>query len=512
MSLTSWFRKPDWRHDTLASITVFLVALPLCIGISVASGLPAGAGLLGGVIGGLLVGLITGAPFLVHGPAAGLIAITWEVLHSHGLEGLMFVILMTGGLQVLSGLFKIAPLFRAVSPSVVQGMLCGIGLLIITSQFHVMFGLEPSHLGLDNILKAPEPFFAFFELPVWSPLQHSALIGLLTLAVLLAWRKVKGRLSYLPSALVAVFIASLVSFIFQLPIEYVDIPKDFIAQIKWENPFQENLLLNFGIWASILSLAFISSAESMLNAIAIDKRHKGSWANYNQTLMALGLGNIISSFVGGVPLAGVVERSAANVDSQAKTRWSAVFHGVWLLLFVLLLPQLLQFIPMASLAAVLIYTGFLILHVDVMQELWKTSKSEFAIMALTIVAIMVTHLSMGILIGFALSTLKLVFILNHCEIHIKNLDEQGMVIIDLYGSASFMTLPRLADELEKLPPGKEVHVFVSHTNYIDHACLEWLTQWQEQYVQNGGHVVLEWDHVVQRFKSPPVQSPTLMNR
>jgi MFS superfamily sulfate permease-like transporter len=230
--------------------------------------------------------------------------------------------------------------------------------------------------------------------------------------------------------------------------------------------------------------------------------HMGPRTNYNRELAAQGAGNLICGCLGVMPMTGVIVRSAANVEAGAKTRRSAILHGVWLLVFVTMLSGVLELVPTTSLAAILIVTGYNLIDPAGIRELWKTSKTEVAILVATAVTIVATDLLIGVLTGVGLAMFKLVWTFSHLKIRSES-DAFGLrTTLRLEGAATFLRLPWLADALESVRPNTELHVDFEHLTYIDHACLELLMTWEKQHEATGGSLVLDWDSLHARFKSP----------
>jgi MFS superfamily sulfate permease-like transporter len=257
-------------------------------------------------------------------------------------------------------------------------------------------------------------------------------------------------------------------------------------------------------------LAAIASAETLLCASAVDRMHTGPRTDYDRELAAQGVGNALCGLLGALPMTGVIVRSAANVQAGAKTRLSAFLHGVWLLLFVVFLSNLLRLIPTAALAGILVYTGFRLIDFRGLARLWREDRSEAAIFLITIGLIVVEDLLIGVVTGLILSAIKLLVRFSHLEVRVEESGDQRFRI-HLLGAATFLRLPVLASRLENLPPGSEVHVDLKELTYIDHACLELLMGWTKQHTASGGEVVIDWNHLhaFHRRKEgmPPSPSP-----
>ena len=508
MSTTTW---PHWREalpkDALSSVVVFLVALPLCMGIAIASGLPPAAGLVTGIVGGLVVGAIAGSPLQVSGPAAGLAVIVFQLVQQFGVAMLGIIVLLAGLLQLTAGLFKVGQLFRAVSPAVIHGMLGGIGVLIFASQFHVMLDDGPKGSGIVNLLSIPSAIMKGV-FPVDGSVHHqAAAVGLVTIGTLLAWLRFSpSKLKLVPAHLVAVIVAVGVSQAFALGIKFVSVPENLLATLTFPTGETLGALRDPNILKAAVALAFIASAETLLCATAIDQKHDGPRTNYDRELVAQGIGNAICGSVGALPMTGVIVRSAANVEAGARTRNSAILHGAWILLLVTAAPFVLATIPVAALAAILVYTGFKLLNIPQMKKLWAQGRSEFAIYALTLLAIVFTDLLTGVVIGVGASVAKLLYTVTHLKLTTTRVEEAYHVHIE--GAATFLRLPALATVLEAIPRSAELHIHIERASFVDHAALESIMSWERQAERANGKLVLEWEEIRQLNRvSRPVGAP-----
>jgi MFS superfamily sulfate permease-like transporter len=255
------------------------------------------------------------------------------------------------------------------------------------------------------------------------------------------------------------------------------------------------------ILVGALSVAFIASAETLLCATAVDQMHAGERTKYDRELRAQGIGNAICGALGALPMTGVIVRSGANVEAGAKTRASAILHGVWLLLFVAVLPWTLGYIPLSALAAVLVFTGYKLAYPKIVPTLMRYGKGEVLIYIATVVTIVLTDLLTGVLTGLGLSLIKLLYSFSHLEI-VKD-EKPGENRVDLYlkGSATLVRLPQLASELENLAPNTHVKVHIADLDYIDHACIDLLTSWDRQHRATGGSIEIEWEGLAQRYQA-----------
>jgi MFS superfamily sulfate permease-like transporter len=251
--------------------------------------------------------------------------------------------------------------------------------------------------------------------------------------------------------------------------------------------------LDTDILAEALGLAFIASVETLLSASAVDQLHTGPRTRYNRELFAQGVGNMLCGFIGSLPMTGVIVRSSANVEAGAKTRASTIFHGVWLLVFVSLLPSVLRFIPTASLGAVLVYTGYKLMNFGVLPELKKHGRGEVVIFFATMGTIVFVNLLTGVILGLCLALAKLLYTTQNLETFFVQDSATGRLTLHLQGIATFVSLPRLAATLETAPPFAEISVDSTSLRHIDHACLNLLQNWQLQHEANQGKILVDWD-------------------
>ena len=506
----------NWRehamNDLLASIVVFLVALPLCMGIAIASGVPPAVGLITGIVGGIIVGIFAGSPLLVSGPAAGLAVIIWELVQNHGIAVLGPIVLMAGIIQVIAGSFKMGQWFRAVSPAVIHGMLAGIGVTILANQAFVMIDSNPMGNGVKNLLLFPAEVEHIFESlqgltieqmlqPINDSSSHLALgIGALTLLIMISWTSLAPKkLRLIPAPLVAVIIASAVAVGLQLPINYVEVPSNLLDVIQLPTLTEITHLFDGPIFTAALAVAFIASAETLLSAAAVDRMHNGVRTRYDKELFAQGLGNTLCGFLGVLPMTGVIARSGANVEAGAKTRASTIIHGFWLLLFIAMLPFVLHNVPIASLAAVLIVIGSKLIKPSDIRKLREFGKGEMYIYFVTLGTIVATNLLDGVLIGIGLAFGKIVYSMIHLEARLGINADRKIAVLKLDGAATFIQLPKLAGILEKVPDDIELHVNIEELTHIDPACLELFENWAEEHRATGGSVVLEWNKLMGKY-------------
>jgi MFS superfamily sulfate permease-like transporter len=491
----------SFKQDLLSSFVVFLVALPLCMGIAIASGVPPAAGLITGIIGGIVVSSISGCPLQVSGPAAGLAVLVYDIVQKHGMRTLAVVVFAAGCLQILAGVVRAGQLFRAISPSVIYGMLAGIGILIFGAQFHVMVDDKPRSDGLENLMYIPQAIYKGLW-PVDGSSHHiAAFIGAGTIAVMLLWTRVApARIRWIPSALVGVFVATALTAAFSLPVRHVDIKGNIFSAIQWLEFGELSKLAGADIAVLALTVAFVASAETLLSAAAVDQMHDGPRTRYNRELISQGLGNMLCGSVGSLPMTGVIVRSATNVAAGAKTRASAMMHGLWLLVLVAAVPWLLQLVPTASLAAVLVVTGYKLVNVQNVRRLLRYGGAPVVIYAATVIGVVAIDLLSGILIGLTLSTAKVIYARTHFWIQTHVDPSVPRTDVFLHGAATFIRLPKLADFLESLPLDHEIHVNMRDLDYVDDAALEALSGWEQQRAAKGSVIIFEWSEALRLYR------------
>lgn len=489
-------------HDFSASLVVFLVALPLSIGIAIASGLPPASGIITAIIGGIIVSSLSGCALQISGPAAGLAVLVTDLVAHHSVERLGMVVMLAGALQMIAGATRMAQWFRAVPPSVMHGMLSGIGILICAAQIHLMVDDGPKGTAINNIIQIPTAFLKSVVPDAQTSHQEAALVGIGTICCLLLWQKfVPKKLKWLPGSLVAVVLAAGICSMLNLPVQHVNIPDNIwnvihLPTLAWLQQPSWQILID------ALAVAFIASAETLLTAASVDKMHQGERTNYGKELFAQGVGNMLCGFVGVGPLTGVIVRSGVNVSAGARSRLSGVMHGCWLLLFVSTIPFAIRLIPMAALAALLVYTGFKLINWQMFRELLGYGRSEAAIYVATIATILCTDLLTGVVVGLVLSAGKLLYMFSHFEIEIRSNQQLRTVDMWLHGSATFLTLPKLAQALDSIGSGCELRAHLDGLQYIDHACLDLLLGWETRHKKDGGHLIIDWNRL-ETANQPP---------
>ncbi|MEU0004469.1 SulP family inorganic anion transporter [Streptomyces sp. NPDC006314] len=473
-------RFPHLKRDFAASLVVFLVALPLCVGVAVASGVPAELGLVTGIVGGLVTGLMRGSSLQVSGPAAGMTVLVFDAVKEFGLPALGAIVLATGLLQVAMGVLRLGRYFRAISVSVVEGMLAGIGLVLIAGQLYPALAAKAPDSGLRKIAGLPG---AFLDALGTEKALASLAVCAGTIAVLLLWKRAPAKLRAVPGPLAAVGLATLAAFALSLPVTTVEV-QGLLGSIQPPPLSAFGELAGVGFLGTVVAFTLIASAESLFSAAAVDRLHSGPRTEYDRELVAQGTGNTVCGLLGALPMTAVIVRSAANVQAGARTKASRVLHGVWLLLFAALLPGVLAYIPIPALAGILIYSGAKLVPVRALAVLWRENRGEALILSVTAASIVAVSMFEGVLIGLALAVVKAAWEASHVRLEVVD-KGSGPVEAFLSGNATFLRLPKILDSLEPLPQDRPVRLDLSGLHHLDHACRTALENWAERHSAAG---------------------------
>ena len=464
---------PIFRYDLPASLVVFLVALPLSLGIAIASGAPALAGLIAAIVGGIVAGAMGGSPLQVSGPAAGLTVVVASLVAQFGWKVTCAITVAAGVLQVLFGLSRVARAALAISPVVVHAMLAGIGLTIALQQVHVLLGGEINSSAWRNITELPNQMV--------NAHGPGLMLGGLVIAVLAGWRWLPKSVAKVPGPLVAILLATVLAAVLALDVDRVRLDGSLIDAIGL--PSLPNG--NWGAFAvGVLTVALIASVESLLSAVSVDRMHNGPRTNFDREMIGQGAANITSGAIGGLPVTGVIVRSSTNVKSGAKTRASAILHGVWVLMFALPFAGLAEQIPTVALAGLLIVIGIQLVKRAHIETARRTG--DIAVYAVTLLGVIFLNLLEGVLIGLALAIVLVVWRVVRARVKAEPTgDGEWRVLVE--GSCSFLSLPRLAQTLATVPAGSTVTMELS-VDYIDHAAHEVIEDWCRQHRNVGGAV------------------------
>lgn len=455
------------RSDISASLVVFLVALPLCVGVAVASGVPAELGLITGIVGGLVAGALPGSSLQVSGPAAGLTVLVYEAVRAYGLAALGLLVLAAGVLQMGLGALRLGRWFRAVSVAVVQGMLAGIGLVLIAGQLYAMAdapapsGGIAKATGLAGLAAAADP--------------EALALGGATIVLLVLWPRCRRAARLVPAPLAAVGLVTAATALLGPDVRRVEV-RGILDAVQPPGAAEFVRLTEVGVVGTVLAFALIASAESLFSAAAVDRLHRGPRTDYDKELIAQGAGNAVCGVLGALPMTAVIVRSSANVRAGARTKASRILHGAWLLLFTVALPAALGLIPVAALAGLLVHAGCKLIPVRELGPLWREHRGECVVLGVTAVAIVTTNLFEGVLMGLAVAVGKTAWDISHVHVETEDRGEEGLVV-RVVGHATFLRLPKLLDALEALPRDRVVRLDLAGLRHVDHACAAALEGW-----------------------------------
>jgi MFS superfamily sulfate permease-like transporter len=479
------------KHDFKASITVFFVALPLCLGISLASGAPLYSGLISGIIGGIFIGIISKSHLSVSGPAAGLTAICAGAITELGSLQIFFLsVAVAGVIQLLLGVFRLGGFTHFIPSAVIKGMLAAIGIILITKQIPLLVGYDEASFWtkeLFNIITFKNAFSHVKNIYLHSS-KGAVIIAIASLLLLIVWKdKLARKISFVPTSFVVVVFGTLLAFIFQQfipalalkPQQFVSIPSDLFSDIKL--PDYRAILSNGDILKNAIVICIVASLETLLSIEAIDKIDPYNRVTpQNRELIAQGAGNILSGILGGLPITAVIVRSSANAEAEARTKLSAIFHGIWLLVLVFFAATLLNIIPYCVLAVILIRTGYNLAKPKMIASVYRLGREQFLPFIVTIIAMLFTDLLIGVGIGIAYS----------CYFIFKNTYRAGYTLetkteghikhyyFNLAINVSFINKKRIKDELETIPNYSVVHIEGSHSVYIDYDVAEIINEFK----------------------------------
>ncbi len=463
------------RHDVPASLVVFLVAVPLSLGIALASGAPVVAGLVAAVVGGVVAGSLGGSVLQVSGPAAGLTVLMAETIQTFGWATTCAITVAAGAVQLLLGASRIARAALAISPAIVHGMLAGIGVTIVLGQLHVILGGRARSSAAQNVLELPGQIAGHHD--------AATLVGAVTLVILLVWPKLPAVVRRVPGPLAAVTLATVLSLVSAMTLPRVELPGQVLSlhlvprlpDGGWD-----------GFFVAVVTIALVASVESLLSAVAVDKLHTGPRANLDRELLGQGAANIVSGALGGLPVTGVIVRSSTNVAAGAKTRASAVLHGVWVLVAVVALAGVIQDIPLAALAGLLVHVGIKLVNPGHIRQV--LTHGDLPLYLVTLGGVVVFDLLTGVLAGIALAVLLMVRRTIWSGVHAEEHRDHWRVVVE--GVLTFLSVPRLSRVLGKIPSGTTVTVELV-ADYLDHAAFDTLTDWQQAHERTGGVVLVD---------------------
>lgn len=479
------------KHDFKASITVFFVALPLCLAISIASGAPFYSGLLAGIIGGVVVSIISRSSLSVSGPAAGLTAICAAIVAQSGnIQFLFLSVAIAGVLQILLGVLKMGGFTHFIPSAVIKGMLAAIGVILISKQVPLIIGYDQPDFWsneLFNIITLNNAFSHIGNL--YKNTSAGAMItALLSIIFLYVWKKkLSGKFSFLPASFVTVVFGVIVSMVLQYffssiqlkPTHFVHIPSNVFSDLQL--PDFKLFFSNRLIWENGILICIVATLETLLSIEAIDKIDPYNRITpQNRELVAQGSGNLLSGLLGGLPITAVIVRSSANAEAGAKTKLSSIFHGVWLFFLLLFAINAINLIPFCVLAVILIGTGYNLAKPSMIYQVFKQGREQFMPFIVTVIAILFTDILKGVLIGVIYS---IYFLIKHTyragyQVHEKTNGHIKHYTIELATNVSFLNKKKIKDALDKIPEYAEVEITGTDSVYIDNDILEIIQEYK----------------------------------
>lgn len=481
LQLLNRTERSAWRRDLPASIVLFLISIPLSLGLALAIGAPPQAGLVATAVGGIVAGLLGGTPLQVSGAATGLVVVTTDLVQRYGWRTTCAITVLAGVTQLALGALRVARTALAVSPAIVHGMLAGIGVVIAIGQLHVLLGEQPDTSALSNLIALPD------ELPYLRP--SVLLIAAVTVAVLLLWPRLPGatgrRLRTVPAPLAAVAVATAASTGMSLP--RVDLPAWRLQALPGlpDGPV-------LGLIAAVLTVTLVASMESLLSAVAIDRLRAARpdagpvpAARLDRELAGQGAANIVSGLLGGLAVAGGAIRGSANVEAGAVSRRSTVLHGFWVLLGALLLVGPLELMPLAALAALVMVVGVKMVSFAHIKHVQR--HREFPVYVATLGGVVLIGVLQGVVVGIAVAGFVALRRLTHTRITVA--DEDGRHVVRVDGQLTFLAVPRLTRALAQVPAGSDAVVELGGS-FMDHAAYDALQSWVTGHRAHGGQATL----------------------
>lgn len=483
------------KSDFASGLVVFLVALPLCLGIAMASGAPLFSGIISGVVGGIVVGYLSKSHISVSGPAAGLTAIILTAITDLGaFDVFLTAVFIAGLIQLALGFLKAGSISNYFPTNVIEGMLAGIGIIIILKQLPHAFGYDADFEGDQSFLQADKgnTFSTLFD--IFNHVQLGAIIiSLVSILILLAWDKIAflKKFKLIPGALVAVVVGVILNQIFINTGSLLAIMKEHLVSLPVPQSLEElkgiiitpnfSGITNPQVWIVGLTIAIVASIETLLCIEASDRMdiHK-RYTDTNVELKAQGIGNIVSSLLGGLPMTSVVVRSSANNNAGAKSKISAIIHGILLLVSVLTIPMILNKIPLATLAAILILVGYKLAKPATFKHFWENGKYQFIPFIATLLAVVFTDLLKGVALGILIS---IIFILKGnlkraYSFRKEEYVDGDIIHIDLAQEVSFLNKAAIKSTLNEIPENSKVIINAHDTVYIAHDILDLIREFK----------------------------------
>lgn len=495
--IKKYFSPQNLKRDLPSSIVVFLVALPLCLGIALASGAPLFAGLLTGIIGGIVTATFSGSQLSVSGPAAGLTVIVFSAITTLGaFEVFLLAVFLAGILQIFLGFLKAGTIANYFPSAVIEGMLAAIGIILILKQIPYAVGYRGDYEGSESFRNNTDGNTFTALVDALGSLSFGAIvISLLSIFIMIYWPKVK-KVSGVPAALIVVILGILLNMLFKGT--SLAISADQMVAIPVVNSLNEftglftfpdfSQITNTEVWTVAVTLAIVASLESLLSLEAVDKIDPLKRVSpTNRELVAQGIGNMTSGMLGGLPLTAVIVRSSANVNAGGKTKVSAILHGVWLLGSLLLIPGLINQIPLSCLAAILLLTGYKLAKISLFTKMWKDGKSRFIPFVVTVLAVVLTDLLTGVAIGMLIGVFYILRtnMRNPYFYTIKKDGDKKVIHIQLSEEVSFLNKAAIQYTLTHLPEESDVIIDGTRSRYIDQDVLEIILNFKHSAFSKG---------------------------
>jgi MFS superfamily sulfate permease-like transporter len=467
--------------DLPASIVVFLVALPLCLGIALGSQAPLFSGIIAGVVGGIVIGSLSGSHLSVSGPAAGLtVIVASAILKLPAYEAFLLAVVIAGILQIVLGFLKAGVLGDYVPNSVIKGMLAAIGIILILKQFPHLVGYDRDYIGDESFNSGDENTFTslFNSFSYFS--QGAVIIGGISLLILILWEQkfIKNQrfLKFVPGPLVVVIVGVWINEMLKQQRPEMALQTEHLVSLPVAESIQAmggflrfpdiQYLNNPAVWSTAVTLAIVASLETLLSIEAIDKLDPYKRVSpTNRELRAQGVGNMVSGLIGGIPLTSVIVRSSANVAAGARSKMSAVYHGILLLVCVAFIPTVLNKIPLSALAAILIFTGYKLAKLPLIREFYQKGWDQFVPFVVTVIAILFTDLLIGIIIGIIVGLFFM--IRSNFRSSVLVVHDHDRYLVRLRKDVSFLNKPIIKRRLEEVPENCYVLVDATRADFID---------------------------------------------
>lgn len=486
------------KSDLPSSVVVFFVALPLCLGIALASGAPLISGLIAGIVGGIVVGSLSGSQVGVSGPAAGLAAIVLvAITNLGGFEIFLVSVVLAGVIQLILGFLKAGVIGYYFPSSVIKGMLTGIGIIIILKQIPHFFGYDAD----------PEGDFAFQQIDgentftaILSTIENispgATFAALLAMGILLLWEMVlikRGKIFQLVQGPLVAVVVGILFYLFTRGSDTLGISPEHMVNV----PIADSVTSFFGqltlpdftaitnpqVWIIAITIAIVASLETLLCVEATDKMDVQKRVTpTNRELLAQGAGNVVSGMIGGLPVTQVIVRSSANIQSGGSTKASAIMHGIFLLVFVMLAPGLLNLIPLSVLAAILFVVGYKLAKPQLFKQMYNLGWAQFVPFTVTVLGIVFTDLLVGIALGLVVSVVVILFnsYQNSHFLHKEAVEGSNVVKMKLAEEVTFFNKASILKELDQLPDGSQLILDVSNTRFLDNDVIEILDDFSEK--------------------------------